>query len=211
MTMHSRQCLEGFAGGVLSALSVSLVLALILVSRSDVTTATEFIEDVGAIRPDQISYGCVDAPVNFPNGVTITELQATVYDNDLLFGVEVSLRRVNNFTGDFVRLASVGTAGPAAFGGVQVLQTSVIHEPVVYYPDYAYYATTCLRSTDIHLYSVRFYFQGAADAADVPIVVPAAAFSSDGYWPETHHFWFDGGYLEGAFNTLMVHLPLAIK
>jgi hypothetical protein len=212
--MLTQRWFRGFVGGVLAALGVTLVVGMVLASLAGETSAAESGAATGEAEIDQVSYGCVEAPVNLTDGVTITHFYASVYDNDPLFGVGVTLWRVDNITGTVTVLASVGTSVPGAFNGMQVLHASSIVEPVVSYPEYAYYATTCLQSNGIRLYSLRLDFEVAPGAAaEGPVIVPAAAFSSDGFLPTTHHFWFGGGYLEGAFAYALqkIHLPLAIK
>jgi hypothetical protein len=212
--MHTVRCLKAFLSGVLAALGVMLVLGVVLASLAGEISADESGAVIDSVKTDQSSYGCVEAPVNLPDDVTLTSFYASVYDNDRLFGAGVTLWRVNNVNGVVTALASVGTGRSAAYDGIQVLQTSSIVEPVVSYPAYAYYATICLRSTDIRLYSLRLDVDvPGGNRAEEPVVVPAAAFSSDGFLPLTHHFWFGRGYLEGAYelDLQMVHLPLAMK
>jgi hypothetical protein len=206
--MHTRQGFYGFVGGILAGLALFLVLGLVLLTGSVERSAAE-----SGAGTDQISYGCVEAPISFTDGVTLTDFYVSVYDNDVFYSAVVNLWRVDNIFGTVTPQAAVETSRPGASDGLQVLHTASIAEPVVAYPDYAYYLTTCLRSTDIRLYSARVYFQAAGEPVAVPVVVPAAAFSSDGFFPDTHHFWFGGGYLEGAYalDLELVHLPVAIK
>jgi hypothetical protein len=206
--MRTRRWFHGFLGGVLAGLAMILLLGLVLVAGSVRRSAAE-----SGAGIDQISYGCVEAPISFTDGVTLTDVYATVYDNDVFYSAVVNLWRVDNIYGTVTPMAAVETSRPGASDGLQVLHTASIAEPVVAYPDYAYYLTICLRSTGIRLYSVRVYFQADGAPVEVPVVVPAAAFSSDGFFPDTHHFWFGGGYLEGAYalDLELVHLPLAIK
>lgn len=72
---------------------------------------------------------------------------------------------MNNTAGVVTLMASVGTDGPTSPDGVQVLVTSAIVEPVVSYPGYATYSTTCLRSTDVRLKSVRLYLRAPGGAS----------------------------------------------
>jgi len=103
------------------------------------------------------AYGCMVAPVYLPNGATIVEFFASVYDNDASAFIEVRLRRVDNFAGGTDTLGSAATTGAGAFAGIQVISESTIDQPVVSYPNYSYYLTVCLASADIRLYSVRIY------------------------------------------------------
>ena len=97
------------------------------------------------------------APAYLPNGATITAMCASVYDNTTS-DVWVDLRRVDNFSGGTVWMATVNTTGDST--SIQALCDTSIHDPLVVYPGYAYYVTSCLFSSDIRLYSVRIYFDG---------------------------------------------------
>jgi hypothetical protein len=212
--MLTQRWFRGLLGGILAALGVLLVAGAVLASVTAETSTAQTGAATGEGQTEQISYGCVEAPINLTDGVTITDFYASVYDNDPLFSADVSLWRVDNITGPVTTMASVGTSVPGAVDAIQVLQTSSIVEPVVLYPEYSYYATICLRSTGIRLYSLRLDVEVPGGVpAENPVIVPAAAFSSDGFLPLTHHFWFGGGYLEGAyaFDLQIIHLPLVIK
>ncbi len=101
-------------------------------------------------------YGCLIAPAYLPAGVTVTDMFVSVYDNDSSRDIGVNLRRVDNFTGTVTPMASATTAG--SFVGVQTISDSSITTPVILYPDYSYYVTTCLGSSSLRLYSVRLYY-----------------------------------------------------
>lgn len=110
----------------------------------------------GYWRGTSSAYGCLVAPANLPQGVTVTQMFASVYDNDPSRSVSIALRRVDNFTGVGTSMASATTS--SQFAGVQVISTSSITNPLVLYPDYSYYLTVCLGSINVRLYSVRLYF-----------------------------------------------------
>jgi hypothetical protein len=110
----------------------------------------------GYFQGDSANYGCLVAPVYLPNGATVTDIFATVYDNDATYNLSMNLRRVDNFNGGAITMAAMTTAG--TFAGVQVVSESMITEPLVLYPDFSYYITTCLLSGNIRLYSVRLYY-----------------------------------------------------
>ncbi len=110
----------------------------------------------GYFQGDAENYGCLVAPVYLPNGATVTDIFATVYDNDATYNLSLDFRRVDNFAGGTDTMAAMTTAG--TFAGVQVVSESTITEPLVLYPDFSYYLTTCLLSGNIRLYSVRLYY-----------------------------------------------------
>ena len=110
----------------------------------------------GYIIGNSQNYGCVMAPAYLPNNVTVTDMFATVYDNDATFNLTVSLRRLDNFTGVTDVMASGATLGD--FDGIQVVSDFTIDEPLIAYPDYSYYVTTCALSSTIRFYSIRLYY-----------------------------------------------------
>lgn len=103
------------------------------------------------------AYGCMVAPVYLPEGASVVNVFASVFDNDANLGIIVTLRRVDNFAGGTDTMATASTTAAGTFNGVQVINDGTINFPVVEYPGYSYYLTTCLGSTDIRLYSVRLY------------------------------------------------------
>ncbi len=110
----------------------------------------------GYIVGNSQNYGCLMAPAYLPHGVTVTDMFSTVFDDDATFNMAVTLRRVDNFTGTTAILATASTAGE--FNGIQVLSDFTIENPLVQYPEYSYYVTTCTLSSTHRLYSVRIYF-----------------------------------------------------
>jgi hypothetical protein len=104
---------------------------------------------------DSGAYGCMVAEAYLANTATITEIYASVYDNDPARTIAITLGRADNFAGGTDTLASLSTTSD--FSGVQVISDLTISNPVVVYPDYSYYLTVCLESGDIRLYSVRIY------------------------------------------------------
>jgi hypothetical protein len=102
------------------------------------------------------AYGCMVAAAYLPQGAEITDMFASVYDDDATSNLSVTLRRVDNFAGGTVTMADATTSGQ--FAGVQVINDFTIVEPIVVYPDYSYYVTTCVLSGSIRLYSVRLYY-----------------------------------------------------
>jgi hypothetical protein len=110
----------------------------------------------GYFQGNPSNYGCMVAPAYLPSGATVTDMFASCYDDDPTYNLHVDLRRVDNFSGDVVTMASVNTTGE--YAGLQVPSNATIVEPLVIYPDYAYYVTTCVQSPDIRIYSVRLYY-----------------------------------------------------
>lgn len=111
----------------------------------------------GYFSGDSENYGCMVAPAYLPQGAEITDMYVSVYDDDSAFDISVNLRKVDNFNGGAaVSMASASTSGQ--FAGIQTISDYTIVEPVVLYPDYSYYVTTCVLSGSIRLYSVRLYY-----------------------------------------------------
>ena len=102
------------------------------------------------------TYGCIKAPAYLPNGATVTSVYATVYDNNGTWDLDIHLRRVNRLSGTMDIMASLGTSGIST--SIQQISDTSIAQPLIGYPDYAYYLTTCL-DTSMRLYSVRIYFE----------------------------------------------------
>ena len=111
----------------------------------------------GYFTGDADAYGCMVAPAYLPKGAVLTDMFATVYDDDTTYNISVNLRRVDNFSGGTDTMATASSAG--AFTGVQTIVDSTIEFPTIVYPDYSYYVTTCVLSGSVRVYSVRLYFQ----------------------------------------------------
>ena len=110
----------------------------------------------GYVQGDAGTYGCVMAPAYLPQGVTVTDMFASVWDAEGAYNIDVNLRRVDNFTGTTATMATASTSG--TFTGVQVVNDASITDPLILYPDYSYYLTACLQSGNTRLYSVRLYY-----------------------------------------------------
>jgi hypothetical protein len=113
---------------------------------------------LGYVRGNSLAYGCLKSPAYLPDDAILTDLFATVYDNDPdpADNVDVRLYRVNNYTGVVDILANAGSSG--ASPQIQPLQASSIQFPQVTAPDYSYYVTTCVPSDQIRFYSIRLYY-----------------------------------------------------
>lgn len=110
----------------------------------------------GYMQGDAQNYGCLVAPVYLPDGAIIDTVVASVYDNDDTYNMNVAIRRVDNFNGGANTLATVATNGKLS--GIQVLDDTTIEYPKVEDPYYSYYATVCINSSLIRLYSIRIYY-----------------------------------------------------
>jgi hypothetical protein len=102
------------------------------------------------------AYGCLMAPAYLPAGATVATFWASLVDNATAAYVNVSLHRVDNYSGAHVTMASISTSGVTST--IQNLFDLSIVSPTVYYPTYSYYVTTCLPSANTRLYSVRIYY-----------------------------------------------------
>jgi hypothetical protein len=126
--------------------------------RSDgfVPGGVEFNFGFGDLRGNGTPPPCVMAPVYLPRNAVMSHMYASVYDNDTNWSVTVHLWRVNNYTGVVDTLAQAGTTVTST--AIQTVSDLSVDYPVVTYPDYAYYVTTCLRTAQTGLYSVRIYY-----------------------------------------------------
>jgi len=101
-------------------------------------------------------YACVSAPIYLPRGARVSEVYASLYDNDAGGGARVYVYRVDNFSGTTTEMSYLGSTGSSAT--IQVVGDPTINAPEVQYPDYTYYAFVCLDSVNTRLYSVRIYY-----------------------------------------------------
>ncbi len=109
---------------------------------------------------DEVTSGtCLMAPVYFPDGVTITDLYATVIDNDAAVQISLRLYRLDNYSGDVVEIGNAQTTYEYVNPNLTTIYDSSILNPDVSYPDFSYYVGTCINDSDIHLYSVRIYYE----------------------------------------------------
>jgi hypothetical protein len=107
----------------------------------------------GFFQGNAQEYGCLVAPVFLPEGVTVTDLDISFYDNDTVHEIQTELRRVSNFSGAVTPMGTARSQGSAPF--VRTASAPTITAGAILYPDYSYYLTTCLQSSDTRLYSVQ--------------------------------------------------------
>lgn len=109
---------------------------------------------------DEVASGtCLMAPVYFPDGVTITDLYATVIDNDAAVQISLRLFRLDNYSGDVVEIGNAQTTYEYVNPNLTTIYDATILNPDVSYPTYSYYVGACINDSDIHLYSVRIYYE----------------------------------------------------
>jgi len=112
----------------------------------------------GYMQGTSAEYGCVKAPAYLPQGAKITDVWASVIDNDTTYDITLSLMRVNNYTGLTDIVASLNSSGASA--SIVTPYDYTITNPWVGDYNYSYYVVTCLKSQNTKLYSVRIYFDG---------------------------------------------------
>ena len=106
--------------------------------------------------------GCMQAPVNLPNNVTVTAVWATMYDNDAAVDWTVSLQRQNVYSvgapGSSEYMASFSTTGEST--NYQNPGDETIDFPVIDNYDYNYSFTTCIfgSTSNLRLYDIRVYY-----------------------------------------------------
>lgn len=114
----------------------------------------------------RVSTGCVYAPVYLPEGVTITQAFAYVYDNSTVAHIDLEFVRT--------RIVRIGKPMPGYVATTEVLYTletttdssdiqsiggDLATSPVVNYPGDQFFLETCLFDDDTRIYSVRIYFE----------------------------------------------------
>ena len=100
---------------------------------------------------------CLKAPAYLPDGATVTDVFASLYDN-AAGNVMVNLRRVDVVSGSTDVMASFGTAFDST--DIQQVGDGTISYPAGSHPADAYYLTICLNYAEHRLYSVRIYYAG---------------------------------------------------
>lgn len=111
----------------------------------------------GYIRGKSGTDGCVQAPLYLPQGAEISEVYASILDNDAGANAFVALMRSDNTAyHDSDELAYMTSI--SASSSMQAVFDSTINHHIVRLPRYHYYIQTCLPSADIRLFSVRVYF-----------------------------------------------------
>jgi len=105
-----------------------------------------------------LNYGCMMAPAYLPDGVTVTQLSAIVYDNEASRNISVDLRgssiQIPREPGLSMATAISSGSNPSE----QNITDSTINSPLIDEENYTYYVTTCLFSSSIRLYAVKVHY-----------------------------------------------------
>jgi len=110
----------------------------------------------GSIEGNTNGSGCIMAPVYLPNNAEVYQMWASMVDNEASYTTYVDFRRVDNYTGAMTTLAHVETTVDSP--SVVNIGDNTITEPVIQYPDFSYYITTCVSNPLNKILSVRFWF-----------------------------------------------------
>ncbi len=100
---------------------------------------------------------CFMAPVYVPDGVNIYQVWATVFDNDGVNDLWISLYRQDNYTGIVSQMASMASAGEST--SLASAYDISVNNGKVSYPQYSYYLGTCLSDSNHRLYNVRVWYE----------------------------------------------------
>ncbi|MEX2596233.1 MAG: hypothetical protein WEC59_04820, partial [Salibacteraceae bacterium] len=101
------------------------------------------------------------APIQLPDGATVTEVTFYIYDNDGTYGVEGSLRR-HTLGGTIVSvLGSTPTSGNTATPGTTSLTESTILNAVIDNSSYSYFLrfSTYQNNNDLRIYGARVTYE----------------------------------------------------
>ncbi|MBN1669148.1 MAG: hypothetical protein JW862_18785 [Anaerolineales bacterium] len=107
---------------------------------------------------DSVGDGCLMAPAYLPNGVTVTGLQVTFVDDDATNSIVFDLYRINSGSGLVEKMATLDSSAFPASPDFVVHATTTISSPVISYPNYAYYLSTCLPSLETRLAGMQVYY-----------------------------------------------------
>lgn len=99
---------------------------------------------------------CFMAPVYIPRVANISEVWASVYDNDGEADFWINLYRVDNYSGAVTSMATLNSSGSSS--SLKSIYDLSIQGGTVSYPQYSYYLGTCLESSSHRLYSVRVWY-----------------------------------------------------
>ena len=105
--------------------------------------------------------GCGMAPLYLPNRARVTEVWASLYDNDAAADRDAWLYvyRVNHFTGQAQLMAFLSTAGRSPWDGIISVADTVVNYARVDHLNYGYYAYGCVQSANTRIYSLRLFYE----------------------------------------------------
>lgn len=111
----------------------------------------------GYIRGNDTNhYGCVETGVVLPDNVYLIGMYASIYDNDPDYSHHVRLFRKARTTGAVVEMITINSSGSST--SIQSLWEPDTLQRITSNPEYAYYITDCLSSSELRLYSVRIWY-----------------------------------------------------
>jgi hypothetical protein len=104
--------------------------------------------------------GCGMAPLYLPNRTRVTEVWASLYDNDPAADRDAwaYVYRLSHFTGVTQLMAFISSAGYSPSGGIIAPADTVIDYAKVDHLNYAYYAYGCVQSANTRIYSLRVFY-----------------------------------------------------
>ena len=105
---------------------------------------------------DAATTGCIRAQAYLPDGGEVYQFWASVIDNNPGSIVWADFWRVSRLTGVAQKMARAETTSDNSL--IQGISDLTIAYPVVDYPTYSYYVTTCLDNSNERLYSMRIWY-----------------------------------------------------
>jgi len=146
---------KAFHGG-----SPLMISAAAFATKGDDADSQYFNPFSGSLAGTGTGGGCVQAPVYLPNGARVTDVWASVIDNDGANDINISVfRRSTRSLNDVTLMASLSSSGQST--SVSTPSDVTITSPVVSLPEYAYYVVTCLPTANTKLISLRIYYEEA--------------------------------------------------
>jgi hypothetical protein len=146
---------KAFHGG-----SPLMISATAFATKGNYADSQYFNPFSGSLAGTSAGDGCVQAPVYLPNGARVTDVWASVVDNDGSNDIYVSMyRRSTRSLSDVTLMASLHSSGQST--SVSTPSDVTITSPKVSLPEYAYYVVTCLPTANTKLISVRIYYEEA--------------------------------------------------
>jgi hypothetical protein len=114
--------------------------------------------DTGTWEGRATGDGCMIAPAYLPDDVTVTSILASFIDNDENNHINFDLIRVNMSSGSVGDMAYMNTVNYFSSPDVDTVSTTNISNPLVDYPTYSYYLSTCLPTVDTKLVGIQIDF-----------------------------------------------------
>jgi hypothetical protein len=112
-----------------------------------------------------VNDGCLVAPVYLPNGVTLTKMESTVYDNTSAYDNDVRLYRATDVQLGGELIGSTTTADSPGFNPdpsmIRVVESPIAGSAgsiVVDTTSDSFFLETCLNDSNIRLYRVKIFF-----------------------------------------------------